>query len=230
MIRRVWHGFTTRENAEAYERLLRDEIFAGIAARELPGYHGLELLRRDLGTEVEFVTILRFATLDSVRAFAGQDHEVAVVPPAARALLLRFDARAAHFELRDSRPAVSPEDRAAIDELRARDARAARAQDFTTLRTVIDDEAVMLPPGAPRQCGIGISDVAPTHDVLDYVMEFDELEIRDDRAIEWGTIRGAMRGRETGAVESSSYHVMRILRRQPDGTFKVYRSIWAPSD
>jgi ketosteroid isomerase-like protein len=69
---------------------------------------------------------------------------------------------------------------------------------------------------------------APTHEVVEYVMEFEELEVLGDRAIEWGTIRGAMRDRRTGAVEPSSYHVMRVLRRQPDGGFKVYRSIWAP--
>lgn len=111
MIHRVWHGFTTRENADAYEHLLRNEIFAGIAARDLPGYVGIDLLRRDLGAEVEFVTIMRFATLDAVRAFAGEDYAVAVVPPAARALLSRFDERSAHFELRESRQAAPRHDR-----------------------------------------------------------------------------------------------------------------------
>src|SRR5512136_840290 len=90
---RIWHGWTRPENAEAYEALLRSEIFVGIANREIPGYHGIQLLRRELGDEVEVITIMSFDSLDAVRAFAGDDYEVAVVPPKARLLLARFDAR-----------------------------------------------------------------------------------------------------------------------------------------
>lgn len=100
MIIRLWHGWTTPANADAYERLLEEEIFRGIARRAIAGYRGIELLRRAAGGEVEFVTLMRFDSLEAVRAFAGQDYEVAVVPPSARRLLSRFDARSAHFELR----------------------------------------------------------------------------------------------------------------------------------
>jgi heme-degrading monooxygenase HmoA len=103
MIVRVWHGWTSAQSAGAYETLLRTEIFAGIGAREIPGYRGIELLRRNVAGEVEFVTVMRFDSLDAVRIFAGEDHEVAVVPPAARRLLARFDARSAHYELVESR-------------------------------------------------------------------------------------------------------------------------------
>jgi heme-degrading monooxygenase HmoA len=104
MIVRLWHGWTTPANADAYERLLREEIFTGIARRAIPGYRGIELLRRATGGEVEFVTAMRFDSADAVRAFAGEDYEVAVVPPAARQLLSRFDARSAHYELREAVP------------------------------------------------------------------------------------------------------------------------------
>ena len=103
MMSRIWHGFTTRENADAYEELLRAEIFDGIAGRQIAGYHGIELLRRECGDEVEFVTIMWFGSLDDVRAFAGDDYEVAVVPPKARQLLSRFDARSAHYDIRKPR-------------------------------------------------------------------------------------------------------------------------------
>jgi heme-degrading monooxygenase HmoA len=103
MICRIWHGWTTLANADAYERLLRSEIFAGIASRQIQGYRGIELLRRPLPDWVEFVTVMWFDSLDAVRAFAGDDYEVAVVPPAARALLQRFDARSAHYEVRQAR-------------------------------------------------------------------------------------------------------------------------------
>ncbi len=103
MIGRIWHGWTTPENAAAYERLLREEIFAGIAGRELAGYHGIELFRRPVGSEVEFITIMWFDDLDAVRRFAGEDYEQAVVPPAAREVLARFDARSQHYDIVEQR-------------------------------------------------------------------------------------------------------------------------------
>jgi heme-degrading monooxygenase HmoA len=99
MISRVWHGWTNRENADAYEALLRTEIFIGIAERSIQGYRGIHLLRRNVDDGVEFVTIMWFDSLDAVRAFAGEDYEVAVVPPKASQLLSRFDARSAHYHV-----------------------------------------------------------------------------------------------------------------------------------
>jgi antibiotic biosynthesis monooxygenase (ABM) superfamily enzyme len=99
MISRIWHGWTTPQNADTYEALLKAEIFPTIQNRRLAGYHGIQLLRRDLGAEVEFVTIMRFDSLEAVRAFAGEDYEVAVMPPAARAVLSRFDSRSQHYEV-----------------------------------------------------------------------------------------------------------------------------------
>lgn len=103
MISRIWHGWTNLENADTYERLLRSEIFEGIAARSIDGFLGIDLLRRQHPNEVEFVTIMWFTSLDAVRAFAGADYEVAVVPPAARAVLARFDARSAHYDVQERR-------------------------------------------------------------------------------------------------------------------------------
>jgi antibiotic biosynthesis monooxygenase (ABM) superfamily enzyme len=101
MIVRLWHGYTRPADADAYERLLRQEIFRAIAARAIPGYRGIELLRRPAGEVVEFITLMRFDSLNAVRAFAGEDHEAAVVPPEARALLVRYDPRSAHYEVRE---------------------------------------------------------------------------------------------------------------------------------
>jgi hypothetical protein len=98
MISRIWHGWTTHENAGAYQALLETEILPGIAGRKIEGYRGAHLLRRDLETEVEFVTILWFDSAEAVREFAGREHDVAVVPPKARALLSRFDDRSAHYQ------------------------------------------------------------------------------------------------------------------------------------
>ncbi len=103
MICRIWHGWTDHQTADAYENLLKTEVFGGILARRIEGFRGIDLLRRQAEDEVEFVTIMRFDSLDDVRAFAGADHEVAVVPPEARPLLLRFDERSAHYEVRERR-------------------------------------------------------------------------------------------------------------------------------
>lgn len=100
MISRIWHGWTSPEKADAYESLLKNEIFTGISNREIAGYRGIHLLRRDLGKEIEFITIMWFDSIDAVRSFAGEDYEVAVVPPKARALLSRFDEKSQHYEVK----------------------------------------------------------------------------------------------------------------------------------
>jgi heme-degrading monooxygenase HmoA len=103
VIIRIWHGWTAPGNADRYEALLKEEIFVGIQNRSIRGFSGIQLLRREVGEEVEFVTVMRFDSLDSVREFAGEDYEVAVVPEKARALLSRFEARSQHYECREER-------------------------------------------------------------------------------------------------------------------------------
>jgi hypothetical protein len=97
VILRYWRGWTTPDNADAYQRIVSEQVLPGIAARRLDGYHGAYLLRRDLDKEVEFATVMIFDSLDHVRAFAGDDYETAYVPPAARAVLARFDEKSAHY-------------------------------------------------------------------------------------------------------------------------------------
>jgi hypothetical protein len=105
MLSRVWHGWTTQANADAYESLLKSEIFTGIQNRQIAGYKGIHLFRRNVGDEVEFVTVMWFDSVDAVRTFAGEDYEVAVVPPKARKLLSRFDPRSQHYEVKVEMPA-----------------------------------------------------------------------------------------------------------------------------
>jgi heme-degrading monooxygenase HmoA len=101
MIARVWHGWTTKDNADAYESLLRETIFPGIAAKGVTGYKGIKLLRRPVSSGVEFLTIMWFDSLDAVKHFAGEDYEVPYVPAEARALLARFDERSQHYEVKE---------------------------------------------------------------------------------------------------------------------------------
>lgn len=102
MISRVWHGWTAFANADAYEALLQSEIFVGIRNRHIVGFREIQLLRRRLEAEEEFVTVMWFDSLEAVRIFAGEDYEAAVVPAKARALLSRFDARSQHYEVKAS--------------------------------------------------------------------------------------------------------------------------------
>lgn len=101
MIERIWHGWTNPEDADEYERLLKEEIFPEIAAKDVEGYRSIRLLRRSLDDEVEFITIMRFDSVESVKQFAGDDYENAYVPPKAREVLTRFDDRARHYEVRE---------------------------------------------------------------------------------------------------------------------------------
>jgi heme-degrading monooxygenase HmoA len=97
VIARIWHGWTSAGNADAYEAFLRTKMFPSI--HEVDGFVGADLLRRDDPNEVAFITITRFESLDAIRRFAGDDYEAAVVEPEARALLARFDERSEHYEI-----------------------------------------------------------------------------------------------------------------------------------
>lgn len=96
MITRLWRGWTSREDADAYEQFLLTELFPSM--RAIPGFRGAEVLRRPDGDEVAFVTLTRFDSLDAIRAFAGADYEVPVLEPQALAVLSRHDERALHFD------------------------------------------------------------------------------------------------------------------------------------
>ena len=99
MIARIWHGWTSPENADEYEALLHEEIFLGIQERQISGFSGIALWRRETDGLVEFVTKMEFESLSAVREFAGDDYELAVVPEKARMLLLKYDERSQHYEI-----------------------------------------------------------------------------------------------------------------------------------
>lgn len=103
MIKRIWRGYTTPENADAYERLLDTVVFPAIEAKRIPGYRAIELLRRPASDEVEFTTVMTFDALENVIAFQGDDYEAAYVPDAARRVLKRWDERSSHHEVRQTR-------------------------------------------------------------------------------------------------------------------------------
>ncbi len=99
MICRLWHGWTSAEQAPAYEDVLRRQVIPAIEARGIEGFLGIDVLRRPVPDVVAFATVMWFRDLDAVRAFVGDDHEVAHLPRAARAVLARFDERSTHHDV-----------------------------------------------------------------------------------------------------------------------------------
>ena len=100
MVARVWHGYTTPANADAYEAMLKPELLPGLSSAN--GFRGSYLLRRPAEEEVEFVTIILWNSLDDIRAIAGADYQRAVIPEARRSLLTRWDEKAAHYDVTSS--------------------------------------------------------------------------------------------------------------------------------
>jgi heme-degrading monooxygenase HmoA len=97
VIARVWRGWTAEGDADAYERFLRTELFPEVA--RLEGFGGAHILRRPApDAEVEFVTVTLFASLEAVRAFAGEDYETPVIEPEAQRLLSHYEDRAVHYD------------------------------------------------------------------------------------------------------------------------------------
>ena len=102
-VKRIWHGWTTHENAGPYQELLHKEVFPGIEGKEISGYRSVEVFRHDLDDEVEFITIMTFDELQNVIDFQGKDYEKSYVPESAQMLLKRWDKLAAHFEAIEKR-------------------------------------------------------------------------------------------------------------------------------
>jgi heme-degrading monooxygenase HmoA len=97
MIGRIWHGWTTVDDAPRYEEHLREETFPEL--RNIDGYVDGYLLRRDSGNRVDFTVLTLWKSLDAIRAFAGDDYSTAVVPDAAQQALRGFDERVTHHEV-----------------------------------------------------------------------------------------------------------------------------------
>jgi antibiotic biosynthesis monooxygenase (ABM) superfamily enzyme len=98
MVARIWRGYcSTREHADAYEAMLKPELLPGISAKK--GYRGSHLMRRHAGTEIEFITILFFDSLDDIKALTGPEYETAVIPPERKQHLSRYDAKATHYDV-----------------------------------------------------------------------------------------------------------------------------------
>jgi heme-degrading monooxygenase HmoA len=97
MIGRIWRGWANADRAADYEAHFQGEVLESLTS--IPGCHGGYLLRRDDPDGVEFITLTLFDSLDTVRAFAGENYEQAVVAPAAQAALRDYDRTVRHYTI-----------------------------------------------------------------------------------------------------------------------------------
>jgi len=102
MIARIWHGWTTPENADFYYKILTEKVIPQIESYKMEGYRKIEVLRKELEDETEFITIMYFDSLEHIKQFVGEDYEVAHVPEVAQKVLKRWDNRSLHYKVMDN--------------------------------------------------------------------------------------------------------------------------------
>jgi heme-degrading monooxygenase HmoA len=100
MISRHWNATARPGQAEPYVAHLRREIWPMLAA--IPGFVRATVLRREVPDGTEFRVVTEWESLDAIRAFAGADPEVAVVPPVVQAMLSSYDRHVVHYEVADA--------------------------------------------------------------------------------------------------------------------------------
>ena len=98
---RTWKGWTTLENATIYEDMLINEVFPTVKKKGVDGLENVSISTMKKKHEMEFFLVLPFESLDAVKTFAGEDYEKAYIPDNAKRILLRYDEKAQHFELKE---------------------------------------------------------------------------------------------------------------------------------
>jgi heme-degrading monooxygenase HmoA len=106
VIARIWHGYTKPEHADTYESMLKPELLPNVS--KVKGYRGSYLLRREVGNEIEFVTIMLWDSIDAIRAVTGADYQTAVIPEERRKYLSHYDVTSTHYEIASIHKAVDP--------------------------------------------------------------------------------------------------------------------------
>jgi heme-degrading monooxygenase HmoA len=95
MVARHWNGITKPGKADDYIAHLKNETFPHLSS--IPGFIKASILQRDLNDGTEFLIMTEWESLEAIHAFAGEDASRAVVPAAAREMMLRFDDRVRHY-------------------------------------------------------------------------------------------------------------------------------------
>ena len=95
MIARIWKGAVRKHDGDAYAEYMQSTGIAGYAAT--PGNRGVWMLRRDLDEKTEFLMLTLWESLDSVKAFAGQDYGAAVFYSEDDRFLVERDLFSSHY-------------------------------------------------------------------------------------------------------------------------------------
>lgn len=122
----------------------------------------------------------------------------------------------------------------AIEELHRRDIAATKVYDIEALASLMTDDIVSLPPGQPPLVGKAANlamleagrEESVKYEVVEYEQLWKEVQVEGDYAFEWGVFKGAVRPKAGGDVIRQDYNVVRVLKRQPDGSWKVHRTTW----
>ena len=121
-----------------------------------------------------------------------------------------------------------------IKKLHETDMAASKTQDIETLIDLWTDDGVLLEPGqepikgkeAIRAYMKKNQPEMQSYEITEYVHDFEEIKILDDWAFEWGTFKGTYHLKTGGPDFRQRARLFRVLRRQPDGSWKCSRAIW----
>jgi len=118
----------------------------------------------------------------------------------------------------------------AIEAVNQRDVQGALANDPEMMMSQWTDDFVLLQAAGPILRGRSaiaeaLGGAASAVEILEYVLDIQEVRILGDHAFQWGTYRYAMRARSGGEAIRTGGKIMRILQRQPDGSWKMHRTI-----
>ena len=97
MIERHWKGIAAKGRANEYIAHLRNDTFEKI--KKIKGFISASILKRDLSDGVEFLVITKWETLESIKQFAGDEIETAVVPTLVQDIMVRYDKSVRHYEV-----------------------------------------------------------------------------------------------------------------------------------
>jgi uncharacterized protein (TIGR02246 family) len=144
-------------------------------------------------------------------------------------LILSACASNSHPEVSMSDLSSMENDLRAIEAINQRDVQFALAGDSAGMMSQWTDDIVLLPSaGAILRGRSVIAEVlggGESPEILGYVLDIQEVKVLGDHAYQWGTYQYTLRPRKGAETVRTSGKLMRILQRQPEGSWKIYRGI-----
>lgn len=122
----------------------------------------------------------------------------------------------------------------AINQLHRRDMEASKSWDVETLVSLWTDDIVSISQDGPPVVGkeanrnslLKLKEASSDIDIVEYNLAFNEVKVVGDWAFEWGTFTGTIRSKDGGETSASSGKLLRVLKRDADGSWKVARTMY----